>query len=180
MLFDAPATTCAILAVLAVITAFIIIGYEGFVLVGSKGLPAWNCGVIPALYPASALFGGTGVVVAASFLAGEIDVSEMLLLPMLVLGIVQMFMLVAYCICLGLDNVENGRALNRLNRGQFAFFYWGFLFIVGTIVPSVILAFACAGITLPWMLPLAGILAAVATFAMRPFFLYFGGHENRL
>ena len=151
---------------LSILGALWVVVYKGFVWASSKGIPLWNTPLVPVLYIAYALRGGTAVLMllAAAGTAHE---------PLGFLEPVKLWLAVstAVLVLIYIDVMRGSgmtalRSVNLMLFGRVALpFYFGAL-ALGLIVPIAIGGFAYFGDLSPALLALVGCLSLVGDLSI--------------
>ncbi|HHV65594.1 MAG TPA: polysulfide reductase NrfD [Peptococcaceae bacterium] len=130
------------LKIFTIILALILITYDGFFLAASKGIEAWNSGLLPILYGISGLTAGTGIGMAMA--ANE--QAQLLQQINAVLLIVLAFLVFSYVNFLRKSTLgarEAAKLLLEDLKGPF----WGGLVGAGILLPLLLVGLAALGLT---------------------------------
>ena len=143
--------------ILTVVSALVVMTYQGFAMSHSSAIALWNSGLMPIASLVYALTSGAAVTLALSLLFGGID-------PVVLSKIVLVLVVVTLVVLLGLLHASyHGttgarQSLELLIRGQFARQFLSLVFGAGVVLP--LLALWLGGTSI-----LGGLIAAVGVVA---------------
>lgn len=151
---------------LSVLGALWVVVYKGFVWASSKGIPLWNTPLVPVLYIAYALRGGTAVLMLLAA-AGTAHAPLGFLEPIkLWLAVSTAVLVLIYIDVMRGSGMTALRSVNLMLFGRVALpFYFGAL-ALGLIVPIGIGGFAYFGDLSPAMIALVGCLSLVGDLSI--------------
>jgi formate-dependent nitrite reductase membrane component NrfD len=151
---------------LSVLGALWVVVYKGFVWASSKGIPLWNTPLVPVLYIAYALRGGTAVLMLLAA-AGTAHEPLGFLEPIkLWLAVSTAVLVLIYIDVMRGSGMTALRSVNLMLFGRVALpFYFGAL-ALGLIVPIAIGGFAYFGNLSPAWLALVGCLSLVGDLSI--------------
>lgn len=151
---------------LSVLGALWVVVYKGFVWASSKGIPLWNTPLVPVLYIAYALRGGTAVLMLLAA-AGTAHAPLSFLEPIkLWLAVSTAVLVLIYIDVMRGSGMTALRSVNLMLFGRVALpFYFGAL-ALGLIVPIGIGGFAYFGDLSPAMIALVGCLSLVGDLSI--------------
>ena len=151
---------------LSVLGALWVVVYKGFVWASSKGIPLWNTPLVPVLYIAYALRGGTAVLMLLAA-AGTAHAPLGFLEPIkLWLAVSTAVLVLIYIDVMRGSGMTALRSVNLMLFGRVALpFYFGAL-ALGLIVPIGIGGFAYVGDLSAALLTLVGCLSLVGDLSI--------------
>ncbi len=159
-------TLSAAMLFLSVLGALWVVVYKGFVWASSKGIPLWNTPLVPVLYIAYALRGGTAVLMLLAA-AGTAHAPLGFLEPIkLWLAVSTAVLVLIYIDVMRGSGMTALRSVNLMLFGRVALpFYFGAL-ALGLIVPIAIGGFAYFGNLSPVLFALVGCLSLVGDLSI--------------
>lgn len=150
-----------ILAVIAGISAFMVILYPGFVLAASPAIPFWNSPLLPVLFLSQALLGASGIALLFSPL-GLYDAALPALSSLAELLIVINLVLVAiHLLTLRGSGLPGREAVKLLNHGILGLTFGGGVLLLGMALPLMI------GLWFPSWVVVVGVFILIGTLLYR-------------
>jgi formate-dependent nitrite reductase membrane component NrfD len=151
---------------LSVLGALWVVVYKGFVWASSKGIPLWNTPLVPVLYIAYALRGGTAALMLLAA-AGSADAPLGFLEPIkLWLAVSTAVLVLIYIDVMRGSGLTALRSVNLMLFGRVALpFYFGAV-ALGLIVPIAIGGFAYWGGLSPATFMLLGVLSLLGDLSI--------------
>jgi len=149
------------LAVIAGISAFMVILYPGFVLSASPSIPFWNSPLLPVLFFAQSLLAANGIAFLFSPL-GLYDLSLPAVSYLTALLIITNLILVAiHLLTLQRSGLPGRESLRLLNHGVLGWTFGGGVILLGMVLPLVI------GLWIPSLVVVAGAFILIGTLLYR-------------
>lgn len=149
------------LAVIAGISAFMVILYPGFVLSASPAIPFWNSPLLPVLFLSQSLLGASGIALLFSPL-GLYDPALQALSSLAALLIVTNLVLVAiHLVTLQRSGLPGRESLRLLNHGVLGWTFGGGVVLLGMVLPLVI------GLWIPSLVVVAGAFILIGALLYR-------------
>ncbi|WP_428605249.1 NrfD/PsrC family molybdoenzyme membrane anchor subunit [Sedimenticola sp.] len=148
--------------------------YTGLDLMVHQTRELWSNPTIPLLFVILSMSSGTAVVAVIQLLRGQLnELSVEFLHAFLYLALAVTFALfLAEWVVLNYGTGEKQQAWEIINQ-QFGFKYWGMTFLIGILVPLVLVALPKLGRD-PRVLTLAAVLSAVGAYSFREVLIYAG------
>ena len=162
----AETALAGVMLFLSILGALWVVVYKGFVWASSKGIPLWNTPLVPVLYIAYALRGGTAALMlmaAAGTAHGPLGFLEPIKLWLAVSTAV---LVLIYIDVMRGSGMTALRSVNLMLFGRVAFpFYFGAV-VLGLIIPIGIGGFAYFGGLSPPLLALLGCLSLLGDLSI--------------
>lgn len=148
--------------------------YTGLDLMVHQTRELWSNPTIPLLFVILSVSSGTAVVAVTQLIRGELnEKATEFLHAFLYLALAITFALfLAEWVVLNYGTGEKQQAWEIINQ-QFGFKYWGLTFLVGILIPLVLVAVPKLGRN-PTILTLAAVLSAVGAYTFREVLIYAG------
>ena len=148
--------------------------YTGLDLMVNQTRELWSNPTIPLLFVILSMSSGTAVVAVIQLLRGQLDprTSEFLHVFLYLALAVTFALFLAEWVVLNYGTGEKQQAWEIINQ-QFAFKYWGMTFLIGILIPLVLVAIPKIGRD-PKVLTLAAVLSAVGAYSFREVLIYAG------
>jgi formate-dependent nitrite reductase membrane component NrfD len=148
--------------------------YTGLDLMVQQSRELWSNPTIPVLFVTLSVSSGTAVVAVVQLLTGKLNQQAVEFLHwFLYLAVAVTFALfLAEWVVLNYGSAEKQQIWQIINS-QFALEYWGQTFLVGILVPLVMVAIPGIGRN-PALLTLAAVLSAVGAYSFRAVLIYAG------
>ncbi|WP_428623130.1 NrfD/PsrC family molybdoenzyme membrane anchor subunit [Sedimenticola sp.] len=148
--------------------------YTGLDLMVHQTRELWSNPTIPLLFVILSMSSGTAVVAVIQLQRGQLnELSVEFLHAFLYLALAVTFALfLAEWVVLNYGTGEKQQAWEIINQ-QFGFKYWGMTFLIGILVPLVLVALPKLGRD-PRVLTLAAVLSAVGAYSFREVLIYAG------
>ncbi len=156
------------LKIASIITASVLIIYEGFSLFASKGVAFWNSGMVPLLFGITALTSGTGLYLGLKrlFDTGK-DMGDVTSVNAALL-VLSLLFLVTFLISMATASRGGKRSVSELLGGSLAVTFLVGVVLVGLIVPLAIIGPAALGADIPPMaIGIAGIVEIIGVVLLR-------------
>jgi formate-dependent nitrite reductase membrane component NrfD len=120
----------------AILSAFLVMVYDGFVLASCKSITAWNTALMPPLFFTYAVAGGTAMTYLTLIAAGaEIPERNTLTTIDAILLASMLALLVIYILNMTTSNATARESLRRLTTTKVAFAFIGVAIVAGLFVP---------------------------------------------
>lgn len=120
----------------AILSAFLVMVYDGFVLLSCKSISAWNTALMPPLFFTYAIAGGTAMTYLTLIATGaEIPEQSTLTTLDAILLTSMLALLVIYIVNLTASNATARESLRRLTSTKVAFAFIGVAILAGLLVP---------------------------------------------
>ncbi len=141
--------------------------YTGLDLMVHQTRELWSNATIPLLFVILSISSGTAMTAVIQLFRGQMDEKtvEFLHLFLYVALAVTFALFLAEWVTLNYGSGEKQQAWNIINQ-QFGFSYWGLTFLIGILVPLVLVAMPKLGRD-PKILTLAAVLSAVGAYSFR-------------
>lgn len=148
--------------------------YTGLDLMVHQTRELWSNPTIPLLFVILSMSSGTAVVAVIQLVRGQLNAQTVEFLhAFLYLALAVTFALfLAEWVVLNYGTGEKQQAWEIINQ-QFAFKYWGLTFLIGILVPLLLVAMPKLGRD-PKVLTLAAVLSAVGAYSFREVLIYAG------
>jgi formate-dependent nitrite reductase membrane component NrfD len=151
---------------LSLLGALWVVVYKGFVWASSKGIPLWNTPLVPVLYIAYALRGGTAALMVMAAAGSAHDPLDFLEPIKLWLAVSTAVLVLIYIDVMRGSGLTALRSVNLMLFGRVALpFYFGAV-ALGLIVPIAIGGFAYFGNLSPALFALVGCLSLVGDLSI--------------
>ncbi len=141
--------------------------YTGLDLMVHQTRELWSNATIPLLFVILSVSSGTAMTAVIQLIRGQMDekTAEFLHLFLYVALAVTFALFLAEWVVLNYGSGEKQQAWEIINQ-QFGFSYWGLTFLIGILVPLVLVAMPKLGRD-PKILTLAAVLSAVGAYSFR-------------
>jgi len=149
------------LAVIAGISAFMVILYPGFVLSTSPAIPFWNNPLLPVLFLSQALLGASGLALLFSPLGLYDPVLQALSSLAALLIITNLILVAIHLLTLRRSGLSGREAVRLLNHGTLGLTFGGGVVLLGMVLPLMI------GLWIPSLLVVAGVFILIGTLLYR-------------
>lgn len=121
---------------IALVSAFGVIIYAGFVMSYSPSIPFWNTTLLPVIFVFYALMGGAGAAFLMIWATRDAERIAQLLGPIEILLIVgTMVLLFSYVMTMYYSTVAARESVRMLLAGSLRWAFWGGVVVVGLVVP---------------------------------------------
>jgi formate-dependent nitrite reductase membrane component NrfD len=166
-LLGIEATTLGVaMLLLSVLGGIWVVVYKGFVWASSKGIPLWNTPLVPVLYIAYALRGGTAALMVMAAAGAAHDPLDLLEPIKLWLAVSTAVLVLIYIDVMRGSGMTALRSVNLMLFGRVALpFYFGAV-TLGLIVPIAIGGFAYFGDLAPALFALVGCLSLLGDLSI--------------
>lgn len=148
--------------------------YTGLDLMVNQTRELWSNPTIPLLFVILSMSSGTAVVAVIQLVRGQLDprATEFLHAFLYLALAVTFALFLAEWVVLNYGTGEKQQAWEIINQ-QFGFKYWGMTFLIGILIPLVLVAIPKIGRD-PKVLTLAAVLSAVGAYSFREVLIYAG------
>lgn len=168
--------TAGVFQILAMLAAFSVMVYSGFVLVNNPGIAFWNNALLPVLFVLYSFMGGVGVIFitlpAQTNARANLKLLETIEIWLIVFAIV---LLGIYLLAMTTSTPGAKKAVRELVMGHYAPFFLGIGIGVGLLIPLAIAIYVYANglglINASITLVIAGALELLGGFFIRYCFL---------
>ncbi len=161
----------AILAI-ALVSAFGVMIYTGFVMSYSPAIPFWNTTLLPIIFVFYAFMGGAAAIFSMIWATPEAERISQVLGPIEILFILSTIVLLfSYLATMFYSTVAARESVRMLIAGRFAWPFWGGVIIVGLVIPLALTVYTRFSVTaIPAtaiILALVGVLELFGGFVFR-------------
>lgn len=128
--------------ILAMLSAFGVVIYTGFVLSYSPSIPFWNTPLLPIIFVHYSLLGGAAAIFAMTWTTREAERIAQVLAPIEIFLIVAtVVLLFSYVATMSYSTVAARESVRLLLAGSLRWAFWGGVVVVGLIVPLALAAY---------------------------------------
>jgi formate-dependent nitrite reductase membrane component NrfD len=149
------------LAMIAGISAFLVILYPGLMLSASPAIPFWNSPLLPVLFLSQALLAASGMVLLFSPLGLYDRALQALASLTLFLIVANLVLLGTHLLTLRSSGLSGKESVRLLNQGMLGLTFLGGVVLLGMILPLMI------GLWVPSLIVVAAIFILVGAFLYR-------------
>lgn len=162
----------------AMVAAFIVMIYDGFVLNSCKSISSWHTMLLPVMFFVYSIAGGVAMSALLTMLAGGLSLEAIITLDTFLLA--AMFsMIVFYIMNLYSSDLTGKESLRRLMMGRTAIFFIGMALVAGLLVPLVLTTlhqFEDMGAIATYLLAASSLLELAGDLSVRHSILKAGLH----
>ncbi len=168
------------LLVCAIMSAALVMVYDGFVLASCKSIVAWNTALMPPLFFTYSIAGGTAMTYLTLIAAGMAIPSHATLSSIDTVLLVSMFMLlVIYVVNMATSNATSKESLRKLTTTRVAIAFIGIAIVAGLLVPLSLNYYSdesATGVFATMLLAISSILELSGDLSVRHSILRAGLH----
>jgi len=156
--WDATTTLGQAILGVAIVAAFIVMIYDGFVLASCKSITSWHTMLMPVMFFTYSIAGGIAMTALTSLLgkglsSDSVSVESLVSLDSLLLGAMTAFV-VFYVVNLATSDTTGKESLRTLMRRRTALIFIGLAIVAGLLVPMSLSLFHQMG----WVTAVANVL----------------------